>query len=353
MPTAKDNTAAYVVLRERTLIVRALEHLRALGLTVGEVKYAGQMGAHAADAFVPIGHGKVLHQYAVEAKKTLTPNNLGATLLQLEGTDHRKLVVAEYITLPVAARLRERGVAFADAHGNAYIEEPPLFIWVIGHKPAAKPKAQRAARLLQPGGLKVLFALLCLPDLVNAPLRKLADAANVALGTAAWVMDDLRIQGYVRNLGQHRRALQHHRKLINLWADAYPHQLKPKLKPRHFTTPNPAWWRQLDLAKADALLGGEPAGADLTGHLKPAKATLFLRNGLAPVMKQAILLPPEREPDVELIPVFWNFEYPWEHKTIAPPLLVYADLLATGDDRCIETAKLIDEKYLAPLARED
>jgi hypothetical protein len=32
-----------------------------------------------------------------------------------------------------------------------------------------------------------------------------------------------------------------------------------------------------------------------------------------------------------------------------PPALVYADLLATGDGRCIETAQLIYDKYLARL----
>ena len=69
-------------------------------------------------------------------------------------------------------------------------------------------------------------------------------------------------------------------------------------------------------------------------------------------MTAAILLPPEREHNVELIPVFWNFDFAWKYPTIAPPLLVYADLLATGDDRCIETAKLIDEQYLAQLTRE-
>ena len=352
MPIARENMAVYAALDERTLIEHALAQLRAMGLTVGDTKLAGRGQARNADAHVRLGYGKVMHEYAIEAKKHLTPANLGATLQQLAAHEGKKLVIAEYITAPLAARLRGLGVAFADAQGNAWINEPPVFIWAVGHKPDAKPRTMRTARLFQPGGLKTIFALLCVPGLVDAPLRKLAEAATVALGTAAWVMEDLRNQGYVRDLGKRGRTLVNRRKLMNLWADAYPHQLKPKLAPRYFTAPNPAWWRHLDLAKADALLGGEPAGALLTKHLKPAQTTLYLRNGLAPVMTAAILLPPEREHNVELIPVFWNFDFAWKYPTIAPPLLVYADLLATGDDRCIETAKLIDEQYLAQLTRE-
>jgi hypothetical protein len=352
MRIAREAKAVYAVHAEHTLIERALGQLRALGLTVGEIKFAGRGAKAGVDARVRLGHGKVLHEYAIEAKKHLTPANLGATLQQLALVEGKKLVIAEYITPPLALRLRELGVAFADAQGNACITEPPLFIWAVGHKPVAKPTAMRTARLFQPGGLKIIFALLCVPGLVEAPLRKIADAAKVALGTAAWVIEDLRNQGYVRDLGKRGRTLVNRRKLMNLWVDVYPHQLKPKLAPRHLTAPRAGWWRQLDLRKAGALLGGEPAGALLTKHLKPETVTMYLQRGLAPLMTAATLLPPDDHPNVELIPVFWNFETDANHPETAPPLLVYADLLAIGDDRCIETAKLIDEKYLTELTRE-
>jgi len=38
-----------------------------------------------------------------------------------------------------------------------------------------------------------------------------------------------------------------------------------------------------------------------------------------------------------------------ERPDIVPAALVYADLLATGDDRCIETAQMIYDRYLARL----
>jgi hypothetical protein len=53
---------------------------------------------------------------------------------------------------------------------------------------------------------------------------------------------------------------------------------------------------------------------------------------------------------IELLRKFWKFE-PWEKKSLhtAPPLLVYADLLMTADDRNLETAELVYDQYIARL----
>lgn len=46
---------------------------------------------------------------------------------------------------------------------------------------------------------------------------------------------------------------------------------------------------------------------------------------------------------------FWGL-MPFEGRDdTVHPVLVYADLLATGDARCIETAQLVYDKYLARL----
>jgi len=57
--------------------------------------------------------------------------------------------------------------------------------------------------------------------------------------------------------------------------------------------------------------------------------------------------------NVEILKGFWTFKYPWNYTQLAPPLLVYADLLATGNDRNIETGKMIYEKYFARLVGQN
>lgn len=50
--------------------------------------------------------------------------------------------------------------------------------------------------------------------------------------------------------------------------------------------------------------------------------------------------------NIELLQKFWHFKDEWEEKGLVPPLLVYADLIASGDPRNLETAKMIYEQEL-------
>jgi len=57
--------------------------------------------------------------------------------------------------------------------------------------------------------------------------------------------------------------------------------------------------------------------------------------------------------NVEVLEAFWNTGCDWADGEIAHPLLVHADLLRTGDDRNIDTARRIYDEQLAGLVRED
>ena len=87
---------------------------------------------------------------------------------------------------------------FLDTAGNAYLHEPGLHVYITGEKPAAGETPIVGA---QGGGtataLRVVFALLCNPKLLNAPYREIVEAANVALGAIGWVFFDLEKRGYI------------------------------------------------------------------------------------------------------------------------------------------------------------
>jgi hypothetical protein len=57
--------------------------------------------------------------------------------------------------------------------------------------------------------------------------------------------------------------------------------------------------------------------------------------------------------NVEILTLYWNFKYELADRDIVPPILVYADLMATGDHRNIETAAIIYEKYIGRFIREN
>jgi len=57
--------------------------------------------------------------------------------------------------------------------------------------------------------------------------------------------------------------------------------------------------------------------------------------------------------NVEILQAFWDIALDWTDPKIVHPLLVHADLLATGDARNIETARRIYDEQLAGLVQED
>ena len=55
--------------------------------------------------------------------------------------------------------------------------------------------------------------------------------------------------------------------------------------------------------------------------------------------------------NIEILKPFWKFDHQLMNLGTVPALLVYADLMATGDNRNMETAGIIYDRYLAQLDR--
>ncbi len=221
-----------------------------------------------------------------------------------------------------------------------------------GRKLPERDREAKKITLFRPTGLQVVFTLLCLPDLLNANYRQIAKAAGVALGTVGWAMYDLRGLGYLIERGKLKRKLVNKRKLLDAWVTAYAHQLRPKLFVGRFRAPRPDWWQNVDWRHFNAFLGGEAAAAKLTDYLKPERTTIYAAGDVNPLVLKYHLRK-DTAGDVELIKAFWHFDDQGNYPDLVPPLLVYADLLATAKDRNIETGKLIYDQYLTRLVGED
>lgn len=342
------------------VLARAMATLRGFGL-VAEQAAAPKAGA-GADAWLQLGRGRERVLCAVAVRRRLTPAVLGPLLHQLADAKGQALVIADYVTPPMAQRLREKRVAFVDAVGNAWLEQPGWVIWRTGHKPARAEKVGRAVRVFQPAGVRVVFVLLCEPERVNAPVREIAEAAGVAHGTVGHILDDLRRMGHVVELGRRagargrarQRRLQQRRRLLDLWVEAYAQVLRPRLDPRRYRPLNAQaldWWKKATYRELGAWLGGEGAGAIVTRYLKPQDITVYADDRAAFLKKHKLVVDPQGP--VIVLDRFWRFEVKWEFPDVVPPVLIYADLLATGDDRCRETAKMVYDKYLAETIAAD
>jgi len=284
------------------------------------------------------------HRFLVQVKavdRFETP-----TLIKATAQAHREptLLVAPYITREVAERCRQLHLSFIDTAGNAFLEAPGLLVYVVGNTKPAKLHHDRF-RALNPAGLQVAFALACRPVLVQTTYRQIAERAGVALGTVGPVMKDLEARGYLQFRKGADRKLLNPERLIEEWATHYPVTLRPKLNPRRFQADN-KHLQQVKLPE-NAYWGGEPAAERLTRYLKPAEFTIYARE---PIAKQVSAGRMRADPtgNVEILDAFWNFDADTAFPDVVPPLLAYADLLATHDDRNVEAARMIYEQRIAP-----
>jgi len=196
-------------------------------------------------------------------------------------------------------------------------------------------------------GLKMVFFLMLHEDAINMPQRLLAHATGVALGNIKNVITGLEEAGYVLQTGKKRQVLQNKRALLDRWIAGYGETLKPslhignyKLMPGH-----PLQELRNDIIKpGKTVWGGEPAGEWLTDYLRPKILTIYTLEKRNQAMVKWKLVPAEKG-EIRLYEKFWN-DWPTEGKQYAPELLVYADLILTGDPRCIETAEMIYKKHL-------
>jgi hypothetical protein len=290
-------------------------------------------------------------EFLAEIKAVDREIALAAAKQQLDAFGKPGVLVTPYLTAELATRCREKlDLQFMDTAGNAYLRAPGLYVFIRGERP---PGGAGPAVGTRGGGtataLRVVFALLCQPKLLNAPYRDIVRAAGVALGAVGWVFYDLHGRGYV--LGGQRtrdRRLVEPGRLLDEWVTNYPIRLRPRLNPQRFRLADPRWWQKARLPEG-AFWGGEVAAAKLTEHLNPAAYTVYIdparrREGIGQLVRQHQLRA-DLAGQLEILDTFWTFPA-GNQPELVPPLLVYADLLGTLDPRNLEIAKRIREEHL-------
>lgn len=318
------------------LLDNALEALRPLGLRWTMLAREPQLGLERADALVRLHFGGLDTDYVVDIKRNLRPYTVGLALQKLAGFRGKKLLVTDHMTPAMADELRARGAEFIDAAGNAYLNEPPMLVWVKGQRPPDRPTAaDQKGRAFQTTGLRVLFTLLCNPKAVNLPYREIAAMAGVAHGTVGWVMPELPRLGFMVEINNTRRLVDTTR-LLKEWVEAYIRKLRPKLLLARYKADDLEWTTTVAAENYGLLLGGEPAAYRYTAGLRPGTAT-FYGEVINPKLMIDFRLRPDPAGNVAVLKRFWNFEA--DRPGLVPEILVYADLLATGDARCLEVAE--------------
>jgi len=187
-------------------------------------------------------------------------------------------------------------------------------------------------------GLKILFALLCCPRLVDRPYREISKASNAALGSVQLVITELINSNYVEVQGSSRR-LHRSRELFERWVEAYGMTLYPQLRLGQYEADELAPWLEgrLPIRDFDAQWGGEVAAKQIVGYIRPSTVTVYAPGTPARLLAKMRARRSD-EGAIQIRRRFWGDLEDSDSATVPAPL-VYADLVASGDPRQIETAR--------------
>jgi hypothetical protein len=300
------------------------------------------------DGEVDISFDKRTVHFYVEVKRELRQHHV-AQLLELRKQYRPLLVIAENIFPEVKRQLRANNIAHLDGAGNLFINKDDIYIWMEGHKSISnsKPVSNRA---FTKTGLKLVFYLLQHPDALNLPYRQLADHSGTALGNVKNVIDGLRQSSFLIDVNKNTLKLRNKRSLLDRWIIGYRDTLQPTLQLgtfRFLHLEHVRQWQALPLKPDLNAWGGEPAAEYYTHYLTPQLLTLYTDQPKTAHMVNWRLLP-DPGGNLSLYQKFWK-QPSYNAETgvpLAPPLLVYTDLLLTDDPRCIETAQRLYDQYL-------
>jgi hypothetical protein len=305
-------------------------------------------GDHVYDGILKMMHKDKEIKYLIEIKQELRTHQFAQIETLKKKANLPFLLIIKRLTPEIRMELRYKNIEYLEANGNMYINKNGLLLIVDG-QPPIRTENETTNRAFTKTGLKVIFHLLLIDDLINKPYREIAATTEVALGNINYIFTGLKEMGFLLQLTKDQYKLTNKKVLLDKWLTGFAEKLKPGLLQGKFafaTETVQKNWRDLKLLEDQTFWAGEPAGDVLTNHLRPEIFTIYTDEGLNDIIRNYKLMPKENG-NVRIYQKFWNVPDA-DLKNIAPPLLVYADLITTHDKRCRETANMIYEKYIQP-----
>jgi hypothetical protein len=292
-------------------------------------------------------------QFVINVKSDISKGNKGTILSLLKETSIESglpvIIITKYIPSEIAKEYTISGINYLDIAGNCSIRGKDLVIQIEGKKKAKLAKTNQS-RAFQEAGIKLIFHLLNNPDTVQLTYRELAQMTHVSLGSVGSIMQELVELHFILKT-KNKKILKNKPELLERWVIAYHDVLRSRLflKSMRFTkNENYNNWDVLPIQNAEGVVlwGGEPGASLMTNQLSPGKFTIYSNNTWKSLM-QDLKLAPSENGEIEVLRMFWSEDEKYREKPTVPPLLIYADLMGSGNDRNIEIAKIILENELS------
>ncbi len=258
------------------------------------------------------------------------------------------LVLAPYLAAPAAKSFIDAGISFADEAGNIHLALGDEYSWTaIGERrPPKRPESER----MTPAAVQLMFQFATNPESAAWTVRDLAAAAGLSKSKVAELRLRFAHEGIFTAHGG-KRDSGVTREIGDRLVSGYNQILRPKLVLGRYRYQEPSADRFVARLSQEAAarkiryaLTGGPA-ADAMQH--------FYRSSEVPVFLDAesqrgLRLLPDRAGPVVLLKPFGNLVYwrEFDGKMVAPPWLVYAELLTGSDPRAREAAEEFRQEFL-------
>lgn len=336
-----------MVLIEREILNLAMEALKEKFALPDNVVIHKEDGAYGNfDALVQIMNVDFL----CEIKGNITATNINTIVNHLQkfmAIEKRPvLLVAKYINPNMFDILVGLGLNILDCAGNCHIRymngNIPVF-HLINKGEKNVFANEKAYPVFQDAGIKVIFYLLQDKNNINKAYREIQENTGVALGTVKNVIDELVARNFIL-VTDKGRILKNRKALLDLWVENYNQVLKPKLlmgRMAFRTNEQRNKWKAMELPEG-MYWGGESAANMIDNYLEPGAFDIYTDIPTAYLIKTGFVKQ-DANGEIKVYQKFWKWE---TENHLVPLILVYADLMGSGNSRCLEAANRLIEHGL-------
>ncbi len=250
---------------------------------------------------------------------------------------NKEVLLAVFRTSTSVMRKRciELGINFLDVSGNCHVTIPGLFVHVEGIPSLLKEKKSDLS--LRRQGMSLLLYLCTIKDNKLPLYKDLAQISDVSLGTVKNVVDGLMDGGFIFK-SDRGLFLKNRIRLLETWATLYNQSQRNKMLLGRMTwRMDESKWSSVELPEG-MFWGGECGAYLKNGYMRPASFCIYTKASISLLIKKGIMIP-DPNGEVAIYKKFWNDEV----STSVPLAMLFADLIESGEGRCIEAANYLKE----------
>lgn len=269
-------------------------------------------------------------------------------LSRLGATAGEWIVLATHVGRPMGELLREAGLNYLDQSGNCHLRIGDHYVATVEGRRAPRAEGSRG---LKAAGARILFALLAEESLIKAPYRVIGARAGASHKAARDAIARLARTREVMVDGRERAWLPGGRRsAFERWLGDYDTILRPWLDYGRYRTSDRDP-EEVDrtlaeyVARGSCLFGGVSAGYRLVEYYRGSGAVVHISGGVRAFSREVRALP-------DPAGMLTVLRLPCEaaaHGAVpgtVHPLLVYAEMLHSRDERALAAASMVRAQYL-------